>query len=144
LYKWLTLFGFSPISQLCAQLHEFPETDHCQKLSPSTPLMWNAAFIYWTKLWVEMNSRYSRAGQIRRFLIVFKYNHSMLFYIKLSLRIAKTLPLSMKEILSMMKFWYQTVFDLMHRKFYILGQKGHYKIFYMSGEGLNPVNLLKS
>jgi len=56
-------------------------------------------------------------------------------FIKLSLQTAKNLPLSRKDILSMMKFWYQTVFDLMHREFYVLGQKGQYETFYMSGEG---------
>jgi len=56
-------------------------------------------------------------------------------FIKLSLQTAKNSPLSRKDILSMMKFWYQTVFDLMHREFYVLGQKGQYETFYMSGEG---------
>jgi len=83
LYEWLTLLGFSPISLLCAQLHEYPETDHCQKLSPSTPLMWNAAFIWWIKFLMHCGrkwTRYSRTRQIRRFLIVSKYINSLLFY----------------------------------------------------------------
>ena len=83
LYEWLTLLGFSPISLLCAQLHAYPETDNCQKLSPSTPLMWNAAFISWTKFLIHCGwkwTRYSRARQIRRFLIVSKYINSLLFY----------------------------------------------------------------